>query len=562
MKKSQLLVVVVAIAAVAVIAAVGRGSGGDDKPNASRGDSPAPAGAVRVTLASSPEKLSLVKAVADAFNRTDAQVGGKPVFVDVRSVSSGDEEQAIARGADKPVVWSPASTLWSRLLDSQTDRGLVADRAPSIVQSPLVLAMWEPLARALGWPGRKIGFADILKLAQNPRGWAAYGHPEYGSFKFVHTNPSVSTAGLEVVAGAYYAATGKKEGLTAADIERPAVKRDITDLEQSIVHYGNNTLYIEDQLRLHGPTYASAVAMEETTLVDFNLHRGHQPKLVAIYPSEGTFVSDSPYLILKAPWVDSAEREGALAFQRFIASHVTPEFAARYGFRPADPTQAPVPPLDAAHGVDVKQPAQVLAMPQPDVVARIQRAWFENRKAANIELVVDTSASMNDNAKLAHAQEGLQQFLRELSPRDRVGMIAFSSRVNEVVPLVPFAQGKGTLREAVDGLFANGETALYDAVDAGVAAVARLRDPSRINSVVVLTDGQNNSGAQTMYGLEPHLAAHTGAEAAPIRVFTIAYGRDASTQILEKVAQVSDGKSFVGDTGNIEDVYRSISSFF
>src|SRR4051794_35234802 len=111
MKRGQLIVVVAAIAAVVTIGAIGRGSNDNDKPNASRGSS-APAGAVKVTLASSPEKVKLVAAVADAFNRTGATVGGKPVFVDVYSASSGDEETAIARGTDKPVVWSPASTLW------------------------------------------------------------------------------------------------------------------------------------------------------------------------------------------------------------------------------------------------------------------------------------------------------------------------------------------------------------------------------------------------------------------------------------------------------------------
>jgi Ca-activated chloride channel family protein len=298
--------------------------------------------------------------------------------------------------------------------------------------------------------------------------------------------------------------------------------------------------------------------MEETTLVDFNLRRGSQPKLVAIYPDEGTFVSDSPYLILQAPWVDKAERDGALAFQRFIASHVTPQLAAKYGFRPADPTQPPVAPVDAANGVDPKQPAQVLGMPEPSVVARIQKAWFENRKAANIELVVDTSGSMSDQSKLSHAQQGLKEFLDQLSPRDRVGMIAFSSDVREVAPLVPFAQGEAALRAGVDGLFPQGETA----VDAGVADVARLRDREHINAVVVLTDGQNNTGQQNMDGLLPRLQAHTGTEAAPIRVFTIAYGSDASTQILDRIASASDGQSFVGTTGNIEQVYTRISSFF
>jgi Ca-activated chloride channel homolog len=422
--------------------------------------------------------------------------------------------------------------------------------------------MWEPLARALGWPRKQIGYADVLRLAQDPRGWAAYGHPEYGKFKLVHTNPSVSTAGLEMVTAAYYAATGKKEGLTMADVARPDVARQIAAIENSIVHYGNNTLFIEAQLRKYGPTYASAVGMEETTLIHFNKKRDGQPKLVAIYPTEGTFYSDSPYVILNAPWVDDAERAGAVAFQKFIATHLTPAMAAQYGFRPADQNAPPPPPIDAEYGADPKQPVRVLGTPEPEVLGRIRKAWFDNRKAANIELVVDTSGSMNNYAKLRHAKEGLQGFLNELSRRDRVGLTTFSDEVHRIVPVQPFAQNETLLRAKVRDLFADGSTSLYDATAEAVDDVAALHDTKRINAVVLLSDGTDTNSQMSMPDLTDRLQAHTGAEAEPIRVFTIGYGQDAEPFILDKIAEVSDGQYAKGDTSNIESVYQGISSFF
>jgi Ca-activated chloride channel family protein len=51
------------------------------------------------------------------------------------------------------------------------------------------------------------------------------------------------------------------------------VRRRIKTIEQSIVHYGDTTLFFSDQLKAHGPAYASAVAMEEATLVAFNKGR-------------------------------------------------------------------------------------------------------------------------------------------------------------------------------------------------------------------------------------------------------------------------------------------------
>ena len=66
----------------------------------------------------------------------------------------------------------------------------------------------------------------------------------------------------------------------------------------------------------------------------------------------------------------------------------------------------------------------------------------------------------------------------------------------------------------------------------------------------------------TMNDLMPQLEAHTGQEANAIRVFPIAYGKDASKQVLDRIADSSDGVAAKGDTENIESVYRDISSFF
>ena len=136
------------------------------------------------------------------------------------------------------------------------------------------------------------------------------------------------------------------------------------------MHYGDTTLFISEELRKRGPGYASAVAMEEATLVDFNLRRGSRDKLVAIYPSEGTFYSDNPFITLDAPWVTPAQKAGAAAFQKFLAEEIDAGMAAKYGFRPADLDAKPADPLNAANGVDPAQPERVLGVPNPRVLSR------------------------------------------------------------------------------------------------------------------------------------------------------------------------------------------------
>jgi Ca-activated chloride channel homolog len=560
MKRSEILIALLAAVAVGVVALLS--TGGDDGGGKDE-EAATPAGALRVSFAYSPEKEKLLEPLIRRFNEEDRTAGGKRVFVEGSVVSSGDAEARIADGRLRPVAWSPASSLWGRLLNFDADQPLAPEENPSIVRTPLVIAMWEPFARALGWPREQIGFEQILRLTRSNQGFGAFGKPQFGQFKLVHTNPDFSTSGLEAVVAEYYSATGKTEGLTERDVAGSNARRVVRDIERSIVHYGDTTLFIAEQMKREGPGYASAVAMEEVTLLDFNRNRGSQPRLVALYPPEGTFYSDNPFIVLDAPWVSDAEREGARAFGDFLREEVSTELAARSGFRPADLDQDPVEPISRENGVDPAQPQRVLGLPSPRVLDRIRTTWREDRKPANVLLVVDTSGSMNDENRLARAKQGLEAFFREVSPNDRVGLTIFSDRIQPLVPLMPFREGRERLRGTVRSLIADGGTAVYDATLQGYGIVRELGDSERINAVVVLTDGEDTDSSTPADEVVRTLEAQ-GDSASRVRVFTIAYSAQAegAKEALERFAQAAGGQSYEGDTEDIESVYKSISSFF
>ncbi len=560
MKPGQILIVVLAAIAVAAVAVVsaGGGGGGDDSPDTEAGGGSAPANAVRLPFAYSPEKEKLLTPLIREFNREDGEA-----FVEGEVVSSGEAQSKIADGRLEPVIWSPASSLWGRLLNFDADRPLAADENPSIVRTPLVIAMWEPFARALGWPREQIGFEQVIRLARSNQGFAEFGRPEFGTFKYVHTNPDFSTSGLSAVVAEYYAATGKKEGLTEADVRSSKARKIVRDIERSIVHYGDTTLFIADQMRANGPGYASAVAMEEVTLLDFNKRRGPQPKLVALYPPEGTFYSDNPFIVLNAPWVSSAQREAARRFGDFLADRITPEVAARSGFRPADLEQEPVAPVSKENGVDPAQPERVLGLPEPRVLDRLKQTWREDRKPANVLLIVDTSGSMNDENRLVRAKEGLKVFFDQVGRQDSVGLTIFSDRIQPLIPVSPFAENERRLRATVANLIADGGTAIYDATINGFDQVRSQASPERITAVVLLTDGEDTDSAASAEQAIQAVQAQ-GDSDNQVRVFTIAYsaGAAGAAEALEAIAEASGGQPYEGGTEDIETVYRSISSFF
>jgi Ca-activated chloride channel family protein len=557
--RGRMVVIVLALAAVAVAYGVsGRGDTPKVPTRGAASHASAAPGALRISLVYSPEKAVLIEPLIKQFNAARQRSGGRQVVVVGQNQASGEAETLIADGKLRPVMWSPASSFWGRLLNYEADRRLVADDNPSIVRTPLVIAMWKQLADAYGYPRRPLGFKQLDELATG--GWATIGKPQFGAFKYVHTNPDFSTSGLSAVAASYFAAVGKREGLTEADVTRarPRVRR----LEHSIVHYGDTTLFISDELRRGGLGYASAAAMEETPRIAFTREAGAGDRLVAVYPAEGTFFSDNPLITLRGDWVSPEQAKAAKVFAAFVARTVTPAVAGRYGFRPADPNQRPAGLVTPANGVDPRQPEHVLTVPDPNVLARIKSAWHADRKPANVMLVFDNSSSMGEQGKLTQAKAALKGFLRAAGDRDRIGLMKFSTTITTLAPIAPMRQNREKLLTTVDQILPDADTRLRDATLAGLRAVRDAFDPDAVNAVVVLTDGDDTASDHSAYDTIQTLTREGQRESRQIRVFTIAYGRDANKSELAAFADASGGKSYLGGTNDIASVSQSISSFF
>jgi Ca-activated chloride channel family protein len=557
MKPAQWAIVALAVLAVAGIALY-----------TDRAQSPARSadGTIRVLFDYSleKEKKALVEPLVAAFNEEEHRFGGRTIVIDAQQTASGEAQIEIARGRLKPVAWSPSTSLWGPQLNYRADRELAPKRNPVLMRTPLVIAMWEPMARALGHPRRRIGFADILRLARSARGWGAVGHPELGAFKFIHPHPDFSTTGLSATVAEYYFATGKKEGLTLADVKDPRARAIVRGIERSMVHYGDTTVFVSERLHEEGDSYASAVMMEESTVLNFNrTRRPGRDRLVAIYPREGTFLNDHPFVVLDAPWVSAAQREAAERFGRFLVERITPELAARHNFRPAALDAKPVSPVDRRNGVDPSKPDRLLRLPEPKVLVGVQNVWRRDRKPANVLVVLDTSGSMNDADRLERAKDGLKLLLRQVGRQDAIGLLTFSDELRTIVPLSSALRALPRVRREVARLAADGGTALYDATARAFADVRALRAEDRINAVVLLTDGEDTDSSLRFEDLV-RLLGGQGDSSAKVRLFTIAYGADVAgaREQLAAIARATGGRDYEGTTEDIEAVYKSISSFF
>ncbi len=566
-----------------------------------------PKDCIIVDMSVSSEKIELLTELARSFNEGDAAVDDKCVFARPQKKASGGAMKLLAEGWDettegpKPVVWSPAASTWGPILNArlsaQGKPEIVGDGKPFML-TPLVIAMPEPMAKAIGWPNESIGWADILELTNDDQGWARYGHPEWGEFKLGKTNPNFSTSGLSALLAQTYAATNKSSGLTKEDLAKEDVKAFGEGIEQSVVHYGDTTLtflnnwYKADQ-RGAALSYVSAAAVEEKSVIDYNagnpdgvLDPGEEARppripLVAIYPEEGTVFSDNPFYILDAEWVDEDEKKAAQLFSDFVQTAENQEKVLAFGFRPGNPNVAISEPITKANGLDPDQPQTLLEIPDPSVMVSLLERWAEQRKGANVTILVDVSGSMGEpadgsNTRLDLAKQATISSLDQFKDDDLVGLATFTTNsqgtedlITTLVEPAPVGQNKERIKNTVRGLFPQDGTPLYTATSQTYSSAVESYDPTRINAVVLLSDGVNDDGVssddqQQLDALLATLSAGSeGKITKPVRVFPIAYGDGADLAVLEQIADATTSAVYNSqDPQSIEKVFAEVISNF
>ncbi|MGL5909118.1 MAG: VWA domain-containing protein, partial [Phycicoccus sp.] len=157
--------------------------------------------------------------------------------------------------------------------------------------------------------------------------------------------------------------------------------------------------------------------------------------------------------------------------------------------------------------------------------------------------------------------------------RDEVGLWSFSDNpagddYRQNVPIGAMAGdvGGSTRRDqlvaATASLRPSGDTALYNSLAAAYQTVASRYRDDRINAVVILTDGKNEtSGGVSLDQLIAQIQ-RTYAER-PVHIVAIGYGPDADNATLARIATTTKGAAYkAASTEDIGKVYASALSNF
>jgi len=503
-------------------------------------------------VAYSPEKEALFVQLVNEFNRQGFKSpDGQKMVVDPIRL---DPEAMIDRtlAGDLGAI-SPDSSVWLYQLDAAwmeaqgTDLPVVGETVRYAV-SPVVIAMWEDVARSMGYPDKSLGWEDLLEAAQRDPGFK-WSHPSTGS-----------ASGLLATLAEFYAGAGATRGLTLEDAQRQSTLDYVAAIERTVRYYGEGEWSVVQRVLEEGRSYLDAFVCQEQLVVYLN--QNQRDRIVAIYPKEGSLWEDHPLVLLETPDLTTDQRLVFSQFRDFLRSAEAQAAVLAAGYRPADLSISltdPGSPLTAANGVDPAQPQTSLQLPNAAVVDVVRNVWWYTKRHTNVYLVVDVSGSMRGE-KIQGAQEALRAFVDQIQgDLERVGLIEFSSQVRETVPLGELEGNRSRLVNAIEALVVSGDTALLDAVDLAYGSLQRRADTERINAVVVMTDGLENHSSINLRRLLQKLESQ---EEVPVVVFCIAYGKDADRETLQRIAEVTGGQLREGDLETIRELYKILSTYF
>jgi Ca-activated chloride channel family protein len=159
-----------------------------------------------------------------------------------------------------------------------------------------------------------------------------------------------------------------------------------------------------------------------------------------------------------------------------------------------------------------------------------------NILSLSMVIVLDRSGSM-EGEKLDLAKSAAAGAVQLLSRLDRIGVVAFDSRPEWVVPLSA-CERKAAIQSRIHRIGGGGGTDMYPALEQAVSAL-QASDTS-LRHVILLTDGRSAPG--DFDGLAQRMV-HAG-----ITLSAIAVGSDADRDLLDRIASTTGGRMYVTDS--------------
>ncbi len=177
----------------------------------------------------------------------------------------------------------------------------------------------------------------------------------------------------------------------------------------------------------------------------------------------------------------------------------------------------------------------------------------------NVCLVLDRSTSMQGD-KIDMVKSAAVQLIRSLRPQDVFSVVAFSDRAEVIIPAA-INWDRSKQESSIHLMQPNGATEIYQGLKAGLKEVRRSLDPSRVNHIILLTDGHTYGDEQACLKLAEE-AAHQN-----IGITGMGIGHEWNDIFLDALASRTGGSSaYISKPKDIQsilvDKFNALTSIF
>jgi Ca-activated chloride channel homolog len=189
---------------------------------------------------------------------------------------------------------------------------------------------------------------------------------------------------------------------------------------------------------------------------------------------------------------------------------------------------------------------------------KVKLTGFELPKASvrppvNIAIVMDRSGSMKGE-KIQQAKRAALAAIDRLRDDDIVSVVTYDTNVRVLVPATK-ASDRDAMRQAIEGIQADGNTALFAGVAKGAAEVRKFLDDKHVNRIILLSDGLANVGPSSPTELE-QLGQSLLKE--KISVSTLGLGTGYNEDLMTSLAAASSGNHvFIENADNLVAVFNN-----
>jgi hypothetical protein len=534
-------------------------------------------GSVRLNVAAAAEIAPAVEQTAQKWIQDGASVNGTCVAVTVTAINPANMAAAVAgehkvtltglgsapQSVKIPDVWIPDSSTWLLRLKSEAPGFVPTDGRP-IAQSPVVVAMPQPIAQNFGWPDKKLTWKDLLgQLTKSTNLRTGVVDP---------TRNAAGLAGLLALgqaAGAGTQAQAVKVGAIKALAQSASALTD--DLLQKFPHSA-------DQNDI--ATSLSAAPLSEEDVVAYNAEKPPVP-LVALYLEPSPPPLDYPYAIM--PEVDLQKSAAASGLRAQLQTPSFKNALATAGLRAPDGSAGagfsrPLGAPEASPAVTVTEPdgksagGSAAAGLDASTLSQALGSWAAITLPGRVLAVFDVSGSMLTKVPTAGgktraqvtqgaAQGGLQLF----DDKWAVGVWLFSTDMNgtkpykEIVPISPLSASRPDIQASIPKIVPKpgGATGLYDTLLAAYQTVQSSWQPGKINSVILFTDGENQNPDGISQGKLISELKRLNDPKRPVRVVIVGIGTEVNRSELEAIVKpTSAGGVFIAeDPAKIGEIF-------